>query len=229
MHIHFRRSFCPQMRAYGRVRPAATRERRARSIRQSVLQRIYERDIDKESSVCSGPLRSLKSHDSQSRRRHWLVGTVLSSPLHQQLLSFTRREVYRKGVSEGEGAPPVSPLYRWVSLPGRVMLPRCRTGRGWASVLNTQFSRGSSSSLEKSRYRYLQKHTRKDCKINRIPVPIQVKDLMYPIQNTFVRNCSVSMAPAGSSNDWLSFHSSLLCKSHFQLIVTDYPYVAFLG
>lgn len=68
------------------------------------------------------------------------------------LLSFT---VDTKGTSEGEGAPSESPLYRWVSLPGRVMLPRCRTGRGWASVLKTQFSRGNSSSLEKSRYRYL--------------------------------------------------------------------------
>lgn len=34
------------------------------------------------------------------------MGTVLSSPLHWQLLSFTRREVFRKGASEGGERPP---------------------------------------------------------------------------------------------------------------------------
>lgn len=47
-------------------------------------------------------------------------------------------------------------VYRWAgSLPGRVMLPRWRTGSGWASVLKTQLSKGIRSSLENNRYRYL--------------------------------------------------------------------------
>lgn len=48
-------------------------------------------------------------------------------------------------------------LYRWAWLPGRVRLARCSTGRGWASVLNTQLSKGIRSSLENNRYRYLDK------------------------------------------------------------------------
>lgn len=47
-------------------------------------------------------------------------------------------------------------LYRWAgSLPGRVMLPRWRTGSGWASVLKTQLSNGIRSSLENNKYIYL--------------------------------------------------------------------------
>lgn len=34
------------------------------------------------------------------------MGTVLSSPLHWQLLSLTRREAFRKGASEGGVCPP---------------------------------------------------------------------------------------------------------------------------
>lgn len=52
--------------------------------------------------------------------------------------------------------------YRWSGwLPGSVMLPRWRTGSGWASVLKTQLSRGIRSSLENSRYRYLSVSARK--------------------------------------------------------------------
>lgn len=36
-----------------------------------------------------------------------------------------------------------------------MVLAKCSTGRGWASVLNTQWSKGRRSSLENSRYKYL--------------------------------------------------------------------------
>lgn len=39
------------------------------------------------------------------------------------------------------------------------MLAKCKTGRGWASVLKTQLSNGRRSSLEKSRYKYLDTKT----------------------------------------------------------------------
>ena len=57
---------------------------------------------------------------------------------------------------EAEEEAEVPSVYRWAgSLPGRVMLPRWRTGSGWASVLKTQLSNGIRSSLENKRYRYL--------------------------------------------------------------------------
>lgn len=59
-------------------------------------------------------------------------------------------------VAEEEEEEEVLCAHCWAgSLPGSVMLPKWRTGSGWASVLKTQVSNGIRSSLENSRYRYL--------------------------------------------------------------------------
>lgn len=73
---------------------------------------------------------------------------------HEPIVTFMVDEEMQS--AEGGAYPQCIPgieghPYRWVLLPGKVIFPRCRTGRGWASVLNTQFSKGSRSSLENSR------------------------------------------------------------------------------
>lgn len=51
-------------------------------------------------------------------------------------------------------------FYRYAGFPDSVVLAKCKTGRGWASVLKTQLSNGRRSSLEKSRYKYLDTKTK---------------------------------------------------------------------
>lgn len=91
-------------------------------------------------SVSWSPLFGSKNPESR-----WHSGWAGADP---------QRSDFQKQV--GECPHSLRLLYHYARLPGRVMLPRCNTGSGWASVLKTQFSKGSRSSLENSRYRYLQ-------------------------------------------------------------------------
>lgn len=110
---------------------------------------------------CSLSISSGSCLQSKSSRESLDLNVSLSS-VHGWVFGWEGRREDRwcppGAVVEEEGLS----VYRWAgSLPGRVMLPRWRTGSGWASVLKTQFSNGIRSSLENNRYRYLRVSARK--------------------------------------------------------------------
>ncbi|KAG7266279.1 hypothetical protein CRUP_009334 [Coryphaenoides rupestris] len=108
-------------------------------------------------SIRSDLLAQLGAPHGPQRFRERDPGTLRT---HSSVLQHEQRDNDSVGSDGVLGAAQLNPsrvdggwaLYRRAGwLPGRVMFPRWSTGSGWASVLNTQLSRGNRSSLEKSR------------------------------------------------------------------------------
>lgn len=86
----------------------------------------------------------------------WLGGLGLPSVcLSPLLLKVSSGPCKQNRAENSLSSSSQSCFYRYAGFPDSVVLAKCKTGRGWASVLKTQLSNGRRSSLEKSRYKYL--------------------------------------------------------------------------
>lgn len=87
-------------------------------------------------------------------RKSFALSSWLRGPVLQRLLSILVSVVVHVNKTQVRMVLPEL-LHRTAGLPESVVLAKCNTGRGWASVLNTQWSKGKRSSPENSRYKYL--------------------------------------------------------------------------
>lgn len=105
-------------------------------------------------------------------------------------------------------------FHRTAGLPESVVLAKCNTGRGCASVLNTQWSKGKRSSLENSRYKYFNVSARKKLCCTSSCVGVEEYTSLIPENPPRTRQCfSIAYGRDQTKN---KFHRITSCEGQFK-------------